>query len=451
MRSTMYWRFLAVLLAIVAGALVCAAEDVKVVQPVPGTAHWVLDPVNTTVIFTMNHSSLLDLYGYFPGSAIHGGGDIDDKDFTQSKFSVKIDAAALKTVFDFPDIFTGSEGGIDAKKFPTIAFDSTKIEKNGKKFRMTGNLTLHGVTKQVVLDLDPSSQIELFDGVKYRAFQATGTIMRQDFGVNWVEPEHLSYPLFSNEIRLKIIIEVVNPPKQEQAGGQALPGTANAQGSGQQPPAGGATPPAPGANPQATSLYDNSAQADAIRQKNLKAALEFLKLDGEGGDCSKLFVPGGVVEQTFPFYGDSPTRMTQGGESQQPPPSGGNGNAPPQGASGGQPPQQGEAGGGAMPLELTIDWVFYDQTVHFTDDPNYLIIENYGHGKQLASNGEYVAYQNHYIHTFKMENGLIKEYREITNPLNLYKAFGLQLPHMPTPDETEKAAIAARAKKAADK
>jgi len=445
MRSKMYRCFLAVLLAIAASALICAAEDVKVVQPVPGTAHWVLDPVNTTVIFTMNHSSLLDLYGYFPGSAIHGGGDIDDKDFTQSKFSVKIDAAALKTVFDFPDIFTGSEGGIDAKKFPTIAFDSTKIEKNGKKFRMTGNLTLHGVTKQVVLDLDPSSQIELFDGIKYRAFQATGVIKRQDFDVNWVEPEHLSYPLFSNEIRLTIIIEVINPPKPEQTGGQALPGTANAQGSGKQPPAGNANPPA-------APLYDNSAEADAIRQKNFKTALEFLKLDGEGGDSSKLFVPGGIVEQTFPFYGDSPTRMTQGGESQQPPPSGGNGSTLQEGASGGQPPQQGEAGGGAMPLELTIDWVFYDQTVHFTDDPNYLIIENYGHGKQLASNGEYVAYQNHYIHTFKMDDGLIKEYREITNPLNLYKAFGLQLPHMPTPDETEKAAIAARApKKATDK
>ena len=203
--------------AVLAAVSVCAAENVKVVKPLPEVAHWELDPVNTTVIFTMNHSSLLDMYGYFPGTAIHGGGDIDDKDFTRSKFSVSIDTKALTTIFNFPgDVFTGSEGGLDAKKFPTITFKSTKIVKNAKKFRMTGDLTMHGVTKQIVLDLDPSSQIELFQGVKYRAFQATGMINRQDFGVNWVEPEHLSFPLFSDQIRLTIIFEVVNPPQQEQ-------------------------------------------------------------------------------------------------------------------------------------------------------------------------------------------------------------------------------------------
>lgn len=198
----------------------------------------------------------------------------------------------------------------------------------------------------------------------------------------------------------------------------------------------------------ATPHYDNSAQADAIRQKNLKTALEFLKLDGEG-DTSRLFAPGGSFEQTFPFYGDAPTKMVQGGEGQQPPANGAGRNAP-QGqpnAADGKAPQAGAANDGKMPLELTIDWVFYDQTVHFTDDPNYLIIENYGHGKQLSTTGEYVPYQNHYFHTFKMENGLIKEYREITNPLNLFKAFGLKLPHMPDPEETEKSALAARAAK----
>jgi ketosteroid isomerase-like protein len=176
-------------------------------------------------------------------------------------------------------------------------------------------------------------------------------------------------------------------------------------------------------------LYDNSAKADEIRHKNMETIKKFLALDGVG-DTDQFFADGGSFEQTFPFYGDAPTKMVVSKKQ-------------PQAA---QPaPQQAE---GSMP-ELTIDWKFYDETVYYTNDPNYIIIENYGSGKQLAQNGKYVPYSNHYFHTFRMENGLIKEYREITNPLNLYKAFNIPVGHMPTPDETMKAATSALKGKAA--
>lgn len=178
-------------------------------------------------------------------------------------------------------------------------------------------------------------------------------------------------------------------------------------------------------------LYDNSAKADETRRKNMETIKKFLALDGVG-DTDQFFADGGSFEQTFPFYGDAPTKMVVS-------------KIQPQAAQ--QAPHQAE---GSMP-ELTIDWKFFDETVYYTNDPNYIIIENYGSGKQLAQNGEYVPYSNHYFHTFRMQNGLIKEYREITNPLNLYKAFSIPVGHMPTPDETMKAATAAHKAKAAVK
>ncbi|RPH53174.1 MAG: hypothetical protein EHM85_00120 [Desulfobacteraceae bacterium] len=174
-------------------------------------------------------------------------------------------------------------------------------------------------------------------------------------------------------------------------------------------------------------LYDSSINADNIRRKNIETIKKFLALDGMG-DTTQFFVDGGVFEQTFPFYGDEPTKMVMRRNQEQ------------------QAPQQAE---GSMP-ELTIDWKFFNEIIYCTDDPDYIIVENYGSGKQLAPTGEYVPYSNHYLHTFRMQNGLIKEYREITNPLNLYKAFSLPMPHMPTPDETMEAVITARKAKAAE-
>jgi ketosteroid isomerase-like protein len=177
-------------------------------------------------------------------------------------------------------------------------------------------------------------------------------------------------------------------------------------------------------------MYDNSAKADEVRRKNIETIKKFLALDGVG-DTDQFFTDGGSFEQTFPFYGDAPTKMVVNKNQ----------------AQAAQPAPQQQAAV-SMP-ELTIDWKFYNETVYYTNDPNYIIIENYGSGKQLAQNGEYVPYSNHYFHTFRMESGLIKEYREITNPLSLYKAFSIPVGHMPTPDETMKAATTARKGKAA--
>jgi len=190
-----------------------AAGNTEMVKPTPGTAYWTLDQANSTVIFVMNHSSLLEMHGYIPGRAMSGGGEINDADFTKSKFEVTFKASALSTTFEFPgDPFKGSDGGLDAAKYPEIKFTSKKIEKPGDKYKITGALTMHGVTKDVAMTIDNASDICLYEGSKYRAFQGSAVINRQDFGINWREPEKLNHPLFSDQIRIAMILEVVYPP-----------------------------------------------------------------------------------------------------------------------------------------------------------------------------------------------------------------------------------------------
>jgi polyisoprenoid-binding protein YceI len=198
--------------AMLASAHASFAGNTEMVKPTPGTAYWTIDQANTTVIFALNHSSLLDLYGYIPGSGISGGAEIDDADFTKSKFDVTFKASSLATTFTFPfDVFKGAEGGLDVVKYPTITFVSKKITKKGNNYQVTGPLTMHGITKEVTVDIDNSSDICLYEGYKYRAFQGKAVINRQDFGMNWREPEKLNHPLFSDNIRITMILEVVNP------------------------------------------------------------------------------------------------------------------------------------------------------------------------------------------------------------------------------------------------
>jgi polyisoprenoid-binding protein YceI len=189
-----------------------AAGNTEMVKPTSGTAYWTLDQANSTAIFVMNHSSLLDMYGYIPGTAMSGGGEINDTDFTKSKFEVTFKASALTTTFNFPfDVFKGADGGLDVEKYPTITFASKTIVKKGNTYLMTGPLTMHGITKDITIEIEKASDICLYEGYKYRAFQGKAVINRQDFGINWREPEKLNHPLFSDQIRITMILEVVNP------------------------------------------------------------------------------------------------------------------------------------------------------------------------------------------------------------------------------------------------
>jgi polyisoprenoid-binding protein YceI len=145
---------------------------------------WQIDPAHTAAGFAVKHLLISTVRGQFKG--VTGTVVWDDKDITKSSVNVTIDATTIDTGTPMRDGDLKSPNYFDVAKFPTITFKSTKIEEAGAgKLKVTGDLTIHGVTKSVVLDVDgPSDAIKDPWGNTRAGIGATTKVNRQDFGVS---------------------------------------------------------------------------------------------------------------------------------------------------------------------------------------------------------------------------------------------------------------------------
>ena len=148
------------------------------------TSTWQIDPAHTAAQFAVKHLMISTVRGAFKG--VTGTVTWDDQDVTKSSVNVTIDATTIDTGTAMRDNDLKSPNFFDVAKFPTITFKSTKIEQAGAgKLKVTGDLTIHGVTKSVVLDVDgPSAAIKDPWGNTRAAIGATTKVNRQDFAVS---------------------------------------------------------------------------------------------------------------------------------------------------------------------------------------------------------------------------------------------------------------------------
>ena len=177
-------------LALVASAAVAA--------PVSYT----IDPNHTNVLFTWNH------FGYSNPTGNLGGGSgtivFDQKNPSASSVEVTFPLSALDTHVAKLDDHLKASDFLDAAKYPTITFKSTKVEKasGDKAYTVTGDLTVHGVTKPVVLAATlNSAEVHPMSNVPTIGFDATATIKRSDFGVGAYVPK------VSDELKVHITTE----------------------------------------------------------------------------------------------------------------------------------------------------------------------------------------------------------------------------------------------------
>ena len=147
-----------------------------------------IDPTHTNVLFSLSHLGFSNYYGRF--DTIAGNLVFDAKDPEKSKLDVTIDVASIDTNNEKLQGELKGPQWFDAAKFPTATFTSTSIEKlSPTSGKVTGNLTLHGVTKPVTLDVtlngagsNPIMKVEEL------GFSAKTTISRSDFGVSQYVP-----------------------------------------------------------------------------------------------------------------------------------------------------------------------------------------------------------------------------------------------------------------------
>jgi len=149
------------------------------------TTVWQIDPAHTAAGFAVKHLMISTVRGQFKG--VTGTVTWDDQDISKSSIDVAIDATTVDTSEPMRDKDLKSDKFFDVAKYPTITFKSKKIENvSAGKLKVTGDLTIHGVTKEVVLDVEgPSNAVKDPWGNTRVAASATTKVNRQDYGVKW--------------------------------------------------------------------------------------------------------------------------------------------------------------------------------------------------------------------------------------------------------------------------
>jgi polyisoprenoid-binding protein YceI len=168
------------------------------------TTTWAIDPAHSEIDFAVRHMGVSNIHGRFGG--IKGNIVVNDGDATKSTVSVTIDTTTVDTGVSPRDTDLKSSGWFDVAQFSTASFASTTVTVTGSHMKVGGNLTLHGITRPVELDVDgPSPTVPGMDHKPHSGYSATTTIKRKDFGVGPNFPD----AAVSNDIKLSIDLEVV--------------------------------------------------------------------------------------------------------------------------------------------------------------------------------------------------------------------------------------------------
>src|SRR5262249_43401808 len=139
---------------------------------------------HSTAGFIIRHMMVSNVHGEF--GKVSGSVVFDPDNPAQSKVDATIDASSITTREEKRDAHLKSPDFFDAAKFPTITFKSKKIWKDGAGYKMTGDLSMHGVTKEVTLDVQgPTKPIKSPMGDVRAGAQAAARINRYDWGLKW--------------------------------------------------------------------------------------------------------------------------------------------------------------------------------------------------------------------------------------------------------------------------
>ena len=177
----------------------------------PALAHadtWQIDPAHTNVEFTVRHMMISNVKGQFQKTS--GTITTNGSDPASAMIDATIDASSVDTRVDKRDMHLKSPDFLDVAKYPTITFKSTKVEADGpNKWKVTGDLTLHGVTKPVVLDVESSGAPVSMGGKTHAGASATTKIKRSDFGLTWNKALEAGGVMVGDEVAISIDVEAI--------------------------------------------------------------------------------------------------------------------------------------------------------------------------------------------------------------------------------------------------
>jgi polyisoprenoid-binding protein YceI len=178
-----------------------------------GTTTYQIDPRHSSAGFGVTHLMISTVRGEFHG--VTGTVVVDDSDISKSTVNVTIDATSLDTREPDRDKHLKSEAFFDVAKYPTITFQSTRVERNNDgSLKITGDLTIRGITKTAVLATTaPKAPIKDPWGLQRTAASASTRINRQDFGVAWNQKLDSGGVVVGDDVSITLDVEMIIPPQ----------------------------------------------------------------------------------------------------------------------------------------------------------------------------------------------------------------------------------------------
>jgi polyisoprenoid-binding protein YceI len=193
--------------------MILAAAILSLVAPgVLHAAPWEFDPEHTGIQFKVRHLMVSSVRGEF--EKVTGKIVYDEADVTKSAADITIDAASINTRVAKRDEHLRSPDFLDVAKYPRITFKSKRVEKAGNgALKMTGDLSIRGVTNEVVLAVEgPTTSIKDPWGNQRVGGQATTKIHRKDFGLVWNKALETGEVVVGDEVEITIDVEIYRKP-----------------------------------------------------------------------------------------------------------------------------------------------------------------------------------------------------------------------------------------------
>lgn len=197
-------------------SVITAIAFAVVLAPLPAAAEvttWKIDPAHSSAEFSVRHLMVSKVRGRF--EKISGTVVADLANPATGRVEVVIEAASIDTANSERDNHLRSADFFEVEKFPTITFRSKKIERVGGEYRMIGDLTMRGVTNEVVLALDGPSPPVIVGKTRRSGASATTRVSRKDYGLTWNRPIEAGGVVVGDDVNITIEVALVEQPPAE--------------------------------------------------------------------------------------------------------------------------------------------------------------------------------------------------------------------------------------------
>lgn len=169
---------------------------------------YAIDPAHSAVHFSVRHMMLSNVRGEF--TKVSGTVKVDSDNPANSSIDATIDTTSINTRDSQRDTHLKSADFLDVEHFPTISFRSRQIQLQQDGAKVTGDLTIHGITREITLDVEgPTSEIKDPWGKQRVGASATTKLSRKDFGLIWNAALETGGVMVGDEVKITIDVEAV--------------------------------------------------------------------------------------------------------------------------------------------------------------------------------------------------------------------------------------------------